>query len=384
MPAASGAMSAPQDHDSTLLRAGGLPAVVIRNKEKILERFCDRAQEALPGARREPHPVLVDTLPAFITRVALALAGSKYLEFASQYTNIPLQHGNERARFTSFSLAELLKEYQFLREILLEILYTDADYDLVQAKIMHRSIDEAMAEAATSFVAVQDSLREMFTAALTHDFRGPLSSALNNLQLMRGELDAGERERFAKRTAQNLRRVSCMISSLLDASRSNAGERLVLDAGDCEVREMLDEIIGDLEPRAQHRVLLDMPAAIQAFWDGEKIRRAIYNLVDNAIKYSHADSTVNVRAVESHGRVQVSVHNYGDPIPPEDQQTLFRPYRRTAAAERSGKAGWGLGLVQVQAVAEAHGGVVNLESASQTGTTFTLDLLRDVRELRQS
>jgi signal transduction histidine kinase len=224
----------------------------------------------------------------------------------------------------------------------------------------------------------------MFTAALTHDFRGPLSSALNNLQLMRGEPDAGERERFAKRTAQNLRRVSCMISSLLDASRSNAGERLMLDAGDCEVRAMLDEIIGDLEPRAQHRVLLDMPAGIDAFWDCEKIRRAIYNLVDNAIKYSHADSIINVRAVETHGRVQVSVHNYGDPIPPDDQQTLFRPYRRTAAAERSGKTGWGLGLVQVQAVAEAHGGVVNLESESQTGTTFTMDLLRDVRELRQS
>ena len=111
-----------------------------------------------------------------------------------------------------------------------------------------------------------------------------------------------------------------MISSLLDASRSNAGERLVLEAGDCEVRGMLDDIIGDLEPRAQQRVLLDMPAAIHAFWDCEKIRRAVYNLVENAIKYSHADSTVDVRAVESHGRVQVSVHNYGDPIPQEEQQ----------------------------------------------------------------
>ena len=78
------------------------------------------------------------------------------------------------------------------------------------------------------------------------------------------------------------------------------------------------------------------------------------------------------------------MHNYCETIPQEEQQTLFQPYRRTPAAERSGKAGWGLGLVQVQAVAEAHGGVVNLESASQTGTTFTMDLLRDVRELRQS
>ena len=384
MTAASGAMSAPQDHDSALLRAGGLPAVVIRNKEKILERFCDRAQQLLPGARQEPHPVLVDTLPSFITRVALALAGSEYLEFASQYTNIPLQHGNERARFTSFSLAEMLKEYQFLREILVDLLHTEARLDMAQLKILHRSVDEAMAEAATAFVAVNDSFREIFTAALTHDFRGPLSSAWNNLELMRAEQDVQERERYAKRTAQNLRRVSGMISSLLDASRSNAGERLTLDAGDCDVRELLDEVIGDIEPRAQRRVLLHMPAPIHAYWDREKIRSALYNLVDNAIKYSVADSTVTVRAVETHGRVQLSAHNYGDSIPLEDQKTLFQAYRRTAAAERSGKVGWGLGLVQVQAIAEAHGGVVNLESAAETGTTFTMDLLRDIRELRQS
>jgi signal transduction histidine kinase len=77
------------------------------------------------------------------------------------------------------------------------------------------------------------------------------------------------------------------------------------------------------------------------------------------------------------------VHNFGDPISPEDQPTLFRPFRRTTQAERSGKAGWGLGLVQVQAIAEAHGGSVAVESDATHGTTFTLDLLRDVRDLRQ-
>jgi hypothetical protein len=94
-----------------------------------------------------------------------------------------------------------------------------------------------------------------------------------------------------------------MISSLLDASRSNAGERLVLDAGDCEVRELLDEIIGDLEPRAQHRVLLDMPAGIQAFWDCEKIRRALYNLLDNAVVFARRQHRQRA-CLESHGRVR--------------------------------------------------------------------------------
>ena len=58
-----GAVASPQDHDASLLREGGIAAVVIRNKERILERFCHRAQQSLKGARREPLPVLVDTLP---------------------------------------------------------------------------------------------------------------------------------------------------------------------------------------------------------------------------------------------------------------------------------------------------------------------------------
>ncbi len=373
------ALISPQDHDASLLRDDGLASVVIRNKDLILERFCQRAKQSLQGAQREALPVLIDTLPAFITRVALALAGNDYLQFASQYSNIALQHGNERARFTTYSLAELLKEYQFIREILVEVLAAESRPSVEEWRIVHRSVDEAMTDAASSFVQAQDSFRELFTAALTHDFRGPLASAWNYLELVRREEDASQREQFARRAAQNLRRIGRMIASLLDASRSNAGERLDLDAHQCDVGALLEEAISDLEPRARQRVVLDVPAPLIAFWDRDKIRRAIDNLVDNAIKYSPDSTRVTIRAVETHGRLLVSVHNFGDPIPETERQWLFEPYRRSVAAQRSGKAGWGLGLTQVQAIAEAHGGSVGIESSPHSGTTFTIDMIRDVR-----
>lgn len=59
-------------------------------------------------------------------------------------------------------------------------------------------------------------------------------------------------------------------------------------------------------------------------------------------------------------------------------QAVF-PYQRSAAAARSGKSGWGLGLALVEAIAEAHGGAVGVESTAEEGTTFTLDVIRDVR-----
>jgi signal transduction histidine kinase len=375
-------MPTPPDHDADLLAAGGLAAVIIRNKEKILDRFCNRAQQSLDSARREPHPVIIDTLPAFITRIAMALRGVHEVEYASRSSNIAMAHGDERARYTNYSLAELLKEYQFLREILADVLRAEAKPGEREWLVVHRSVDEAMAEAATAYVEVQDSFREMLTAALTHDFRGPLQSASNFLELMRREPDEALRDAISRRIAENLQRVARMIAGLLDASRSNAGERLSVSAADCDLRPLLEDVIGDLEPRRRQHVVLDMPEPVGTFWDREKIHRAVYNLLDNACKYSTPHTAVTLRAVQTHDRVQIAVHNFGDPIPLEDQPTLFKAFRRTMVAQRSGKAGWGLGLVQVQAIAEAHGGGVGVESDPANGTTFTLDLLRDIRDLR--
>jgi len=129
-------------------------------------------------------------------------------------------------------------------------------------------------------------------------------------------------------------------------------------------------------------VQLYVPESAAVYWDLEKVRRAVHNLLDNACKYSPPQSSVTLRAVATHDRVQISVHNFGEPIAKEDQPTLFKAYRRTTGAQLSGKSGWGLGLTLVQAISEAHGGSVAVESDAVNGTTFTLDLLRDIRDLK--
>jgi signal transduction histidine kinase len=376
-------MTAPQDHDAALLAAGGAAAVLIQNKEKILDQFCDRAQQSLASARLEPHPVIIDTLPAFITRVAMAVHGVREVDYASKSSNIALAHGNERARFTQYSLSELFREYQFLREILVDTLRSQSRPSDDEWRAVHRSIDEAMAEAATAYVEVQDNFREMLVASLTHDFRGPLQSASNYLELMRREQDEALRNTIARRISENLQRIGHMIAGLLDASRSNAGERLSVDAGESSLRLLIEEVIADLDPMRRQNVQLYMVESVDVYWDREKVRRALHNLLDNACKYSAPMSTVTVRVVPTHDRVQISVHNFGEPIAKEDQPDVFKAYRRTTSARLSGKSGWGLGLVLVQAIAEAHGGSVAVESDRANGTTFTLDLMRDIRDLRE-
>jgi signal transduction histidine kinase len=372
-------MDAPQDHDRKLLERGGVAAAVIRNKERVLSLFCERAQASLDSAKDVSHPVLIDTLPGFITRLALALAPDSDKEFASQYSNIAHQHGNERARFAGYSLQEVIKEYQFMREIFVAVLSEKAAPTSAEWAIVHRSVDEAIAEAVTAFVKVQDEIRQLFTATLTHDFRGPLSNAWNYVELMRRTTEPSSREQHAQRAINNLRRIERMISELLDVSRRNAGEKMTLDPEEGEVGRLAKEVLEEFSTRAAGRLVLSIDRPINVFWSLKRMSQALHNLVENAIKYGRADQPITVRAVETHDRVQLSVHNVGDPIPPEELATLFQPYRRAAAASLSGKAGWGLGLALVEAIAEAHNGAVAVESSAQDGTTFTIDAMRDLR-----
>lgn len=373
-------MDAPQDHDHTLLEHGGTPAAVIRNKEKILQLFCERAQRDLAGARHVAHPIIIDTLPHFVTRLALALAPDSSPEFASQYSNIALQHGNERARFTGYTLTEIIKEYQFIREILVAVLRADADPTDAEWAIVHRSVDEAIAEAVGAFVRVHDGVRELLTATLTHDFRGPLSNTWNFVELMRRTNDESRREQFAERAVKNLRRLERMVSELLDISRRNAGEKMSLEAQENEAGALVKEVIEEFAALAPGRLVLSLDQPIKVYWGTKRMGQAVHNLIENAIKYGCTDTQITVRVLETHERVHLSVHNFGEPIPPDEQATLFQPYQRASAAARSGKSGWGLGLALVEAIAEAHGGVVSVESTVEDGTTFTIDVLRDLRD----
>ena len=80
------------------------------------------------------------------------------------------------------------------------------------------------------------------------------------------------------------------------------------------------------------------------------------------------------------GRVILSVHNVGHPIPVTRQEWLFQPFRRDAEAAERGARGWGIGLPLVRAVAESHGGSVGVDSSEALGTTFTIDMPSDVRD----
>ena len=103
------------------------------------------------------------------------------------------------------------------------------------------------------------------------------------------------------------------------------------------------------------------------------------NLIDNAIKYSARDTAIRVTFEERHGRMLLSVHNQGNPIPPEQVETMFQIFGRAKAAKDSKQKGWGIGLPYVRSVAESHGGSIDVHSEEERGTTFFVNLPLDSR-----
>jgi signal transduction histidine kinase len=169
-----------------------------------------------------------------------------------------------------------------------------------------------------------------------------------------------------------------MIQDLLDANRLRAGHRLPLDLQPCDLVEIADDVVADLDERDRGRVRVRMPDRLEGVWAPDQLRRALWNLVLNALKYGAADAPVDVDVGRAPDGVRVSVHNEGAPIPPDEQLQIFDPFSRARGADARAK-GWGLGLTLVRGCAEAHGGRLELSSTHETGTTFTLWLPLDAR-----
>ena len=111
-------------------------------------------------------------------------------------------------------------------------------------------------------------------------------------------------------------------------------------------------------------------------WDRQALRRAVENLLGNAVKYGEPDTPVTVTLASANERMTLMVHNQGRPIPIEEEEGIFQVFRRAEAAQ-GGMPGWGIGLPFVRSVAESHGGSVGVDSGAERGTTFTIDLPLD-------
>jgi signal transduction histidine kinase len=234
-------------------------------------------------------------------------------------------------------------------------------------------------EACTAYVLVQATLRDRLVATIAHDLRNPLSAAQTAAALIARRPDAKQVPEWARRIVDNIGRVDRMVQDVLNAMRLRAGARLQLAITECDLVEVVKQTVDGIQVDDAERLVVAAPVPVRGYFAQDVLRRAVENLVDNAVKYGAPSRPITIAVHETHGRAIVTVHNHGNHIPAEKRETLFRAFQRLTEAEESGKTGWGLGLAQVRAVAEAHGGSIGIDSLPERGTTFTIDIPLDAR-----
>lgn len=354
-------------------------------QEVVLAEWEKRVRASVKGAQALAHPVLIDTLPALYRNISEALTpGYPRTSAATATPSVALEHGNERARLSSYDVQSVICEYQIFRSTIIDILRVhDVPMSSDEVQIITSSIDAAIRQATTSFELTQSAFREQFVAALAHDLRTPLGNATMAAHLIQHSMDMEQIKSYAGKIIENLSRVDEMVQDLLDTVIFHHGERLSIHPSHFDIADLIKEIC-EQHSATQGSKLEVKGGSVKGWWERQALKRALENMINNAVKYGAPDTPIRIAFDEYHGRIQLAVHNEGDPIPPDQVETVFQVFRRAKAAKEGGKQGWGIGLPFARSVAESHGGSIDVDSSKERGTTFTLDIPVDSRPFQNA
>jgi PAS domain S-box-containing protein len=221
-----------------------------------------------------------------------------------------------------------------------------------------------------------DSLRDDMTAMIYHDLRSPLGNIVSSLDMLGGMLpDDATMRTILEIANSSAARIQRLISSLLDISRLEAGQRIV-DQQAVDPLALTAEAMREVEPQVQSRsqkLETKLPAALPLIWvDVDMIHRVLINLLENASKFTQVDGRIEVGAKAEGVFVRFWVSDNGPGIPVADRERVFDKFTRLRNKERAG--GLGVGLAFCKLAVEAHGGELHLESEVGKGTTFWFTL----------
>jgi len=347
-------------------------------RDQVIDAWRQAARESLCKAGELPDPILLNTLPTFYEHLARLLTQEYYQASGVDVAVIAQEHGGERARLSGYDTTTLIREYQLFRQVLFKMLHQcGVALTHEQREAIATSIDSAIRESVTAFALIQSALREQFIAALTHDLRTPLSTVSVAAQVIETKAPSEDIRRLAERIVVNAQRIEAMTRDLLDCMVFEGGQRLPLHLEEFDLALLAYEVAQQTMERSAVQVQVEFESAV-GHWCPVSLQRALENLLGNAIKYRTPGTPVLVRVASTGERVQLSVHNEGEPIPAEELESIFQVYRR-ARGGRCTKDGWGVGLPYARRVAESHGGSIIVTSSAALGTTFQIDIPMDAR-----
>jgi two-component system heavy metal sensor histidine kinase CusS len=216
------------------------------------------------------------------------------------------------------------------------------------------------------------SAQQEFVAYAAHELRSPLTTLYGELShALRRSRDAEAYRQAIEESLDGARRLKTLAEDLLALARLSA------DTGEptevVPIRDVVTAAIRQVAPPDGRLRVHDSgsPTARGRALDLERLFR---NLIENAVRHSPEDASVDVSIVALPDRTEVSVWNDGDPIPEDERERIFEPFRRGIRESAEGRTGVGLGLAIARQITVSHGGALELAPATDRGTTFKVVL----------
>jgi signal transduction histidine kinase len=341
------------------------------------DRLIPRASYGLPnGALASLHPrldrAILNVLGQLGEQVSVLYVPSSFGDWARRYhvLALPMQHQDH-----------LLGVIYVFRQ---PELGGFSDRDLHVLDVFARQAAGALQQgrATADMLAEKTRLEEMqntFVSIVSHELQTPVAIIKSYAATLARE-DAIWPPETIQRVSRNIEeecdRLHRLITDLLDLSRIQAG-RVAMRVGSVDLPQLASEVIDQLAPRApRHSLRSSFPAGFPVIrGDADQLRRALFNLVQNAIKYSPNGGEVLVVGELRPEQVLIRVIDQGIGIPLDEQDRIFERFHRADTRLARSTAGVGLGLYITRNIVEAHGGHIRAESPGPgRGSVFTMFL----------
>ncbi len=220
--------------------------------------------------------------------------------------------------------------------------------------------------------------QKKFIANVSHDFRSPLTSIRGYLDAMvDGTIPPEMHEKYLKIVLNETDRLTKLTNSLLTLNNLNI-RGTILEISDFDINRVIKNTAATFEGSCMEKkirfklVLTGQTLFVTA--DEEKIKQVLYNLIDNAIKFSNASSTIKVETTEKNDKVFVSVKDSGIGIPKDSLKLIWDRFYKTDISRGKDKKGTGLGLSITKEIINAHHENINVISTEGVGTEFIFTL----------
>jgi signal transduction histidine kinase len=293
------------------------------------------------------------------------------------------KHGAGRAEY-GFTLEQMVSEFRVLRGITIRLWRgskreaTSADFDDLER--FDEAIDQTLTTSVSRYMRELDHAKETFLGILGHDLKTPLSAVIASAQFLleARELSDGQRG-MAERIERAGRRMHQMVSDLLDFTRSRLGKGIPIERTEVDLDRAVHEVVDEVKAsHPERRVEVKTSGELKGSWDARRISQALSNLIGNAVQHGSEDTPIVVDASSEGEEIAIAVHNEGPEIPAEKVGQLFNPLSRVnpGGSEGHDPSHLGLGLYIARAIANAHGGRIDVRSSATEGTTFTIRLRR--------